>query len=578
MKTKASQVISWLFACLALPVLSIATQAQTQDYVVDDFVPAGVSSSNPTNYDYYNSVQSYASGQIDAVWWNWFGSAFVTNQWDSTTDASNNVNSGSLKISLNWSSANTQFVLWDQGTNNNYFALGLNATTFTNFQCDVRFAPGSASDVGNRGASAPPIFGHLQFGLRTSSYGQDYFGAVDIVATNTNWVHVSITLNAIADPNLLNMGGLLIHIDRNFYSLNLNGPSTLWVDNIKFVGAGSAIVPPPPTLGLQPTTRGLRIFAGSGVNTYDREQLATVDESQSWIGGTYPVSYSYTLLSYPRGGNMGQVQIFLIPTNSANNSMYNNEYIDYQSSNGMWLLLNPQGTDGSVTANVQWKTNLPNANPDHTALRITNSTAVGTWTLTFTGPNNGTLTAPGASPVVFTITNGTVATDFANPLVAYFGLQPNSTAGEGEYLDYASISVSGVAGVNENDNFTTDSSLNTGVWNTSCSASPTSVVLVPAGMPYWVNWTLPDAGFVDGSGLGYLAVSTNVTVGPWVVPEYYNGYNDGVNLPGAATQGPAVWTLVPSTCLPTVDGQPQSGQALAPDAFFRLWNTEPPQP
>jgi hypothetical protein len=588
MKTKRSTTALWLFTCLTL-VATLASRAQTQTFVVDDFAPAGVSPSNPTNHNHYPSAQNYSSGQIDAVYWNWFGGAFVTNQWDSTSDASNNPSSGSLKISLNWSSANSQFVLWDQGTNNNFFALGLNALTFTNFQCDVRFAPGSASDVGNRGAGAQPIFGHLQFGLRTSGYGQDYFGGVDIVATNTNWVHVSITLNALSDANLLNMGGLLIHIDRNYYSLNLNGASTLWVDNIKFVGSATAITNLPPSLGLQKANPGLRIFAGSTVDTYDREELATVDQKQSWIGGTYPVSYSYTLLSYPGGGNMGQVQIFLIPTNSANgNNIYNNQFIDYNAKNGMWLLLNPQGSSGGVTAAVQWKTNLPNANPDHTALTITNPTAIGTWTLTFTGPNAGTLTAPNAGAVPFTITNGTVATDFANPLVAYFGLQPNYTAGYGEYLDYASISVAGVAGVNENDNFATDSSLNTGLWNTSCSAKPSSVVLATASTPYWVNWSLPDTGFtdtngnsygfIDGNGNGYLAVVTSLTSDQWVVPEYYNGYIDGLNIPGTAQQGNLKWTLIPSTCLPTVNGQPQSGQPLSPDAFFRLYNTEPPNP
>jgi hypothetical protein len=137
-KTKRSRIAFWLVGCSALLVAALAARAQTQNYVVDDFAPAGVGPANPTNYDYYPSAQNYQNGQIDAVWWNWFGGAFVTNQWDATSDASNNPSSGSLKITLNWSSANSQFVLWDQGTNNNYFALGLNATTFTNFQCDIR--------------------------------------------------------------------------------------------------------------------------------------------------------------------------------------------------------------------------------------------------------------------------------------------------------------------------------------------------------------------------------------------------------------------------------------------------------
>jgi hypothetical protein len=57
-----------------------------------------------------------------------------------------------------------------------------------------------------------------------------------------------------------------------------------------------------------------------------------------------------------------------------------------------------------------------------------------------------------------------------------------------------------------------------------------------------------------------------------MLPEYYNNYGDGQLLPGQATLGFKTWVLIPSSCLPTVDGQPQDGQALSPDAFFLLVN------
>ena len=40
-----------------------------------------------------------------------------------------------------------------------------------------------------------------------------------------------------------------------------------------------------------------------------------------------------------------------------------NEYIDYQASNGMWMVLGQYGS--GATATVEWKANLANANPDH---------------------------------------------------------------------------------------------------------------------------------------------------------------------------------------------------------------------
>ena len=551
-------------AVLALAAFSVTSQAQGT-YIVDDFAPSGVSPSNPTNYDYYQSSNNYASGQITNVWWNWFGGAFQSVVWDSTMDAKTNPASGSMKITANFSSANNQFCVWDQGTTNNYFALNLNCSQYTNFEADVRFAPGSASDSGTYGS---PIFGYLRFGDRTASYGQDWFGGTNIAANNTNWVHVSIPINANLDANLQNFQGIIIGIDRNYYSLNLNGLSTLWVDNIKFVGPITAVSNPPPIMSIEKAVPGLRIFAGSsGVN--DRAELATVDQDQSWIGGTYPVSYSFTLLSYPN--NIGQTHIFLVPVNSMPGTPYSYNGIDYTATNGLWLVISPY-TAGQVTATIYWKTNLPNANPyatgGNTALRITNSTAIGTWTLTFTNANAGTLTAPAASPAPFTITNGTVATDFANPLVAYFGLQPNATAGVGQYEDWVSISVTGVYGVNESEDFTKENSRDitvSGYWNNTVAELPNSLVLISTNdMPaYWVNWTVPAINFAVGSKTNLVSGTT------WISPEYYDGYFD-VNAPfgGPLQFGMNFWEVLPNDDLPTTDGL--SYGVPAPTAFFLL--------
>jgi len=530
----------------------------TKSFVVDDFSPAGVGPQNPVNYDYYTTSNNYAAGQITNVWGSWFGNAFQSVAWDPSNDANNNTNSGALEISLNF--ANDQFVIWDQGTPNNGFALNLNGSTYTNFQCDVRFAPGSASNGGS--------FGELRFGDRTAAYGQDWFGNVQVASTNTNWVHVNIPLNSVTDTNLANIQGIIIGMDASGDGAGpaLTGASTIWVDNIKFTGPAAAAPITPPTLSIQQSVPALRVFAGSTANTYDREELTTVNQSQSWIGGSYPVSYSFTLLS-AAGAAGFQTAIFIIPTNTAGNAVTGNEYIDYQATNSLWLQIQTEG-NGVAIAQVAWKTNLPNANPNNVAANITNSTAVGTWTLKFTGPTSGMLTAPGAAAVSFNISDVNVTADFGNPAIAIFGIQPNSTAGEGQYVDYSQISITGVTGGSMIDNFTQDSSINTGYWDLSNSAQPSSLVLVTTNTPYWISWTLPDTGFGLGSATSVLGSSN--TPYPWMLPEYYNNYNDGNTIPGTAQQGIKKWTLIPKTCLPTVDGNPQDGQALSPTAFFRL--------
>ena len=533
------------------------------NYYVDQFNSFGY---GPTNQ--YVGMNNYNNGDITNIWRNWTGSAFSNVLWDASSDANGNASSGSMEIQANFPG---QFVVYD---GNNGINPPLNALTagLTSFQCDVRFDPSSPTTVNN--GTGVTNYGHLQFGLITpaGTYGQDSFGSIEIPVGTTNWVHVNIPININNDPNLVAITNVFVKIDGNWYSSTaLNGLSTLWVDNIEFVGPATVVVPPPPTMAIQKAKPSLRMFAGSTANTYDRVELATVDQSQSWIGASGPVSYSFTLLDYP--ANINQTHIFLVPVSTSGQSNMGNvngsvnEYIEYQATNALWLDIQPAG-GGQVTASVLWKTNLANANPNQTAVVFTNSTAIGTWTLKFTSASAGTVISPGGSNVSFTIPDANVATDFANPLVAYFGLQPNSGAGIGEYEDWGSISVNGVAGVNENDDFTTETSLNSSVWNinTLTVALQTCVQLVSTNTPYWVTWTLPAPDY----GLATVGVLQNTNTYPWKLPEYYNSYGDGLTIPGTANQGNMVWVLIPTTCLPTVDGQP--GSALSPSAFFRLFN------
>jgi hypothetical protein len=245
--------------------------------------------------------------------------------------------------------------------------------------------------------------------------------------------------------------------------------------------------------------------------------------------------------------------------------------------------------------NVQWKTNNPYSipggtdNPYGNALAFTNSTAVGTWSLVFTGPNTGYVVAPGqviTGSTNFTIADGTVTNDFADPLFVVFGIQPNSTAGEGQYIDYGMMSVSGVAGTNEFEDFTKEGSdigrvpgpvpLNTtpsGEFNNNDSAMPASTIIVttndaPGG--WWINWTVPDQGF----GLATKA-SLNSGTNVWFSPAYYGSGVDVTPI-GPTQMGPSnKWVLIPNSCLPTVDGT--TNGPVSPTGFFRLQNPAPSQ-
>jgi glucuronoarabinoxylan endo-1,4-beta-xylanase len=254
-----------------LAVMGFGTPILAQTvYVVDQFDPSGTGGNN------------YAGGQIGNVWGNWFGDAFQSLVWDSNSDANTNPASGSMKITANFNgqgSIPNQFEVYD-GFNG--IVPALNGLQYTNFQCDVRFAQGSAT-VNN-------TFGHLQFGIAVGS-GQDYFGSVDVPSNNTNWVHVSVKLNATTDANLQSINDLLIHI----YAPSMSGVSTFWVDNIKFSG------PTPATTNCV-------------VNWSDvYQRIDGFGASSAWMSGSLSTSAADLLFSTNNGAGLSLLRTRIAP-------------------------------------------------------------------------------------------------------------------------------------------------------------------------------------------------------------------------------------------------------------------------
>jgi len=554
-------------------------------YIVDDFATNGVGPQNPTNDDYFATAEDYSLGDITSVWSEWFGNGgpggtSVSFSWDPNLDASGNTNSsGAMAIGMTWDAANDgyqQFVAFQGfgvllvpgGT------VGIGYPGYTNLSCDVMFDPSSAGTTNNAG-----VLGVIRLGIRPVAGGQDWVGPSYTTITDTNWHHINAPLPN-NNSDFTDIGGVLIGEDVTAYvgGGGLTGNQILYVDNVKFTGPLVTPVIPPPTLAApQPAKPGLRIFAGSSANTYDREELYTTDSSQSWVdpGVTYPVEYSYSLQDY--NPNIAQIHLELIPGGSST------QYSDYSGPTTLWMVLNPGPAAGQVVCNVQWKTNAPGSNPGGTvnpygnALSFTNSTAIGTWSLVFINPSNGYVAAPGQvinGPTNFMITDSNIMTQWAEPMVVVFGHQPNSTAGQGQYVDYGMIKVTGVAGVNEFEDFTTEGSdivgnlTPSGQFNNNASYMAASTIIVTTNDAWWVNWTQPAIGFT-------LASSTNLANPNWVNPGYYSGYTDTNAprvMPLAAPFVNHFWVLLPKDDVPTANGQPNASPPAAgppaPKAFF----------
>jgi hypothetical protein len=369
-------------------------------------------------------------------------------------------------------------------------------------------------------------------------------------------------------------------------------PANFYINDVELSGGpfGALSVPappPPPTMGVQVAKPGLRVFAGASADSI-RQELATAPGADvNWVGanGGNPVKYSFTILRSGAQASYFQTHILLVPINTIINppgqGPTNNGYADWQASNVLWLQI--YGTNGSptVTADVSWKTNSPNANPSIVALTITNSTLVGTWTLAFTSPTAGSLTAPGASPANFTISDPNASADFAGPVTAYFGVQANTASAIGGYIDYSQISITGVENNELTENFLTDTiatfnpqSINpNNLWAMNPYAATNAMFLVTSSDPYWITWSPPDTGYGLAVSPG---LPTNAASGYQYSPGPFNGINSFVlpsqfngDTPVIGNEGGTNWALIPSDCLPSYR------YPTVMSAFFELMNPPP---
>jgi hypothetical protein len=481
-------------------------------------------------------------------WGNWFGGVFAGVNWDASNDASNNPASGALQLHLTFPGGD-QYVLRDEGNNGAPSYGPVDLGTWTNLSFDIRYDETSTirtntSPAGQNGSLGVGSldYGYMRWGSRSPSFAQDWIYYFAISATNgagqpnTNWTHISIDLRQVAQNYSDLSGGLLdmlFGMDAGAYGnapLNGSRSQTLWIDNIKLTGAIPH--PAPPTLSIQKATPpALWMFGGSG--QYGRSQVALKDTSATWINATFPVTYAFTILDNATSPGALQTGIQFIGGNPGDQSFW-----DYSANNVLWLRIVSGTTNTTAVADVSWKTNGPNSNPDqhNIALQITNSVLAGTWKLTFLSNTNGTLTAPGAAAVPFSLalSDSDAQNAFNSPIQVRFGHENFGNPANGGVPHYwANILVTNTAsGQTVNEDFTKEGStqLDTNVWNLNTGDGNGLINLVPTNAPYWVKWTLPDSGFTLITGPSLPALSN------W----------NSVASTTPIAQGGVRWQLVPS--------------------------------
>jgi hypothetical protein len=399
----------------------------------------------------------------------------------------------------------------------------------------------------------------------------------NVFTAGTGYQHYSISLGSFKNS------GVTIATTTNFsfglgdvaYPANLGGvPITIDIDNLQITMATNPPAPPRPSMHVLPAKRGLRVFQQASDAVYTQEGIATEDFNQSWVGlatPSTPVKYAITFQDFDTVANYAMNIQF---TPNAGTPPYG-PYAVYNANDDLvWTIRSGGGTSGFTTA-LAFKTNSPaNVNGFETnivvaPLTTTSTNGRGTWTLTFTTDTNGTVTAPDGTSASFVLDPNMTA-QFVDPLTIFFGTSAGATGGFGQFTDISKIAVTNVGGLNESDDFTSETNLDPTVWDPSFSRDAGSVILVSSAPSYWANWTIPDDGFGLETKAG-LNGGTNV----WFSPNYYGSGTGSSNTPPTLMGTTLKWTWVPNGCLPTVNGT--VGGAPSPNAFFRLSSPPPSQ-
>jgi hypothetical protein len=391
-----------------------------------------------------------------------------------------------------------------------------------------------------------PSYGQYEL---ASWYGWSDMAYTPLSAANIGkWTHYSFALPA----SVGNCQGLVFHPGGN----NLSGIFTYYIDNIAFWKPSN-----PPTIRKLVKGSGIggvQITMDSDGAAYQREGFTTPSGGGPYLWpaqGSYPVSYSFTITNFPDAvvHHGFEAHLYLANDSSGWDQTYGS--IDWNATNILEFRVE-NAAAGGVIARIDWKTNLPGANPLPDVLYhpvyAQGPTALGTWTLTFTDETNGTVTGPGLTATNFTLPPEAVAnfTAAAGEDSIQFGMFKNDGANDGRnnqaHGTFSEVQMTVNGGTVFDDTFPGPDLQGSGIFwrKTTSSGGATAVQWVPPDIAWWLTWTLPDDNFG-------MKVAGNI-----------NGPYDDAGITFTYTQGAIKIGGVPAATMPAGDA-----------AFFQMINS-----
>lgn len=496
---------------------------------------------DPTNtFDNADSTLSFKT---------WWGPPSPTMTWDGTLDAGGNPNSGSVRYEEPFTGTAaeqfmTYFTIGNRWQGDNEFRL--DATTYTNLSFDIKVDPSSGQRKANND------YGYLEIGLMQAgeSWPPIDLGGRTLPLSATAWTHFDLPVS----PALVNLDKVTGFFFKMWSDSAHTNSLVFNVDNVRLAKPPGTVIIPPPKMDLAKAgVSGVQITMDTDTAQWQRDAIATPAGTGPYLWasqGSYPVTYSLTITNFPdiarHAGFEAHMYIANEDTAPANSATSGSpdwgvpDIFILRIENRVTTVLTTNA-DTTITTNVtydvsaqiQWKTNFPNANATNVALRASAPSAVGTWTVTFTDLTNGILTGPGLAAANFTLPEDVVLSNFS-PAASFlqFGIfkadGPNDGHNNQASGTFSHVKFTGAVSPFDDD-FGGPTLTNKYVWR---KTSASAVQHIPPGSAWLVGWTLPADGF--------LPESAPAVTGPWSNAGLTNTY----------TGGGKVHVMVPSSALP----------------------------
>ncbi|MEI9865968.1 MAG: hypothetical protein WDN00_15740 [Limisphaerales bacterium] len=463
------------------------------------------------NFGTGGNTEPFAGSGSVASWIYWYsapgGNTPMTND-VTTPDPLGGPGAGSLLVSTPFGTGGNQNLFFGTfGNGGGYdFSVTANLLDFDTVSFDVYVNPTNQVT----GPNTDGNWGQIQVGVITTSYAYEGFGSGTVIipgVASNGWVHLSVPIDKTLN-GITTIPGICF----NYNSYGSGFPKTnfnFWIGNLVMHYTG--LPPAPPTVSLAKiSTAGLAQFANAKPS-YNRQSIGTGTNATpvlTWYGRPKPVTYSWTINSFPSAAHPNFVSGFTLTPDPAAAQTYPDP--DWSANTCFWIAMQ-NNADGTATIGAAWKTNQPSGNgqlynPAQGQLipygNVTNGltapSALGTWKLTFTSDTDFTLTAPNGA-----VTNASLPADIAALFNGYVGAylysSPTIDANVGLNCTYSNYTITGV-GTPVNENLTSGGlsspflrliSQGYDINNTN----PPNQVFLTTSDAYWFSWTLPAAGY-----------------------------------------------------------------------------------